>query len=106
MSKEEVSKPWNDQLEIIFDDALAKTQGFGERHLILSLRDKLKYDGRTRKGKLARKRVQFRLAAASDGDLADLAKYEAELGAGMIEKEIFERLVEERQVLQLEVSKP
>jgi len=103
VSKEGVTKSWNDQLEILFDDALVKVQGFGERDLILSLRDKLKYDGRTRKGKLASKRIQIRLAMASDDDLADLAKCEAGLGADMTEEEIFERLVKRRQVLQLAV---
>lgn len=79
---------------------MAKDLSFGERHVILSLYEQLKYDGRTGRGKLARKTAQMRLATASDDDLLDLARYECHMCKTLDLSGALERLIERRGMLQ------
>ncbi len=57
-------------------------------------------EGRTSRGKLARKMAQTRLMTASDDDLADLATYEFRVCTGRWTcQEILDRLIERREEL-------
>jgi hypothetical protein len=81
---------------------MAKNLSFGERHVILSLCKGVKYDGRTREGKLAHKIAQMRLATATDDELVDLAKHEFHLFGAQscsVWQEIRQRLTERRETL-------
>ncbi|NQT47809.1 MAG: hypothetical protein HQ578_02405 [Chloroflexi bacterium] len=87
-----------EELERLTRQDLPQDLGFGERHLKLSVYERLKYDGRTREGRLARKMARMRIATASDDDLADLARYEFRVCAGHCTyQEILERWIERRE---------
>ncbi len=82
---------------------MARDISFGEKHIRLSLRDVLKYDRRTREGRLARKIAEMRLAMATDDDLVDLARCEARLFGTELDctwQKVLERLIERRKKLQ------
>ncbi|GAH38307.1 unnamed protein product, partial [marine sediment metagenome] len=49
---------------------------FAQRDIIMSIRDLLKYDGRTKQAKRAVAQARLRIAAATDEDLAELAEIE------------------------------
>ena len=88
-----------EQLEHLIHQDLAQDLGFGERHVILSLYEQLIYDGRTGRGRLARKTAQMRLATASDDDLLDLARYECHVCKTLDLSEALERLIKKREIL-------
>ena len=68
-----VSKYWTPEQEEGFKKMLASSQTFAERDLVMSIRDLLKYDLRTKEGKRAVAQTRLRTAIASDQDLEDLA---------------------------------
>jgi len=68
-----ISKHWTPNQEENYSKVLASCQTFARRDLILSIRDLLKYDFRTKKGEKAIARARLRLAVASDEDLKEMA---------------------------------
>ena len=72
-----ICKTWTPGQELKFEEHIKHCQTFAERHLIMTIRDVLKYDGRSKESKRAVAQARLRLAAASDKDLEELAKLEA-----------------------------
>lgn len=98
---------WNERRESLFREELGKELSFGERHIVLCFYEQLKCDGRTKEGKLVRKRAQMRLATASDSALTDLAKCEVRLFKAELysTEEILNRLIKKRGMLGPEEDK-
>lgn len=63
---------WGPGLDAEFQKLIDSANGFAERYMITSLRNILKYDGRTREAHKARARLHLMLAMATDQDLAEL----------------------------------
>ena len=76
--RERVHRCWTPEREAHFNMVLAQPMTFALRHLIMSVRDLLKYDGRTREAKRAIAQGRLRLSVASDEDLKELAYLETE----------------------------
>lgn len=71
-----ISKDWTPQQERNYRRLLAGCRTFTERHLIMTVMDLLKYDGRTKEGKRAIAGGRLRLATATDKELEELAELE------------------------------
>lgn len=71
-----ISKHWTPEAEAYYEGLLARRPSFAERSLIMSLRDLLKYDGRSRGAKRAIAQARLRFSTASDEDLKELAYIE------------------------------
>ncbi|MBA7605557.1 hypothetical protein ES703_12690 [subsurface metagenome] len=71
-----VFKHWTPQAEEYYASVLNGCSTFAQRHLVLLIRDILKYDGRTREAKRALAQARLRLAVATDTDLEELVKLE------------------------------
>ena len=71
-----LSKQWTPEAEQHYKRLLAGCQTFAQRHLVMTIRDVLKYDGRTRQGKRAIAQGRLRIMTASDHDLEEIAKLE------------------------------
>ena len=69
-----VSKYWTPGKELEYQERLKGCRTFAERHLILSVRDLIKYDGRSRAAKRAGAQARLRIAAATEKDLEELAE--------------------------------
>lgn len=69
-----ISKYWTPQTEEHFNNVLARVHTFAERDLIMTVRDLLKYDHRTKEGKKAIAKARIRLATATDRDLQQMAE--------------------------------
>ena len=80
--KSGLSKCWTPQAEDYYDRLLTTCHTFAERHLIMMVRDLLKYDGRTKEAKRAIAQGRLRLATATDEDLEEIAKIEVEMKGG------------------------
>lgn len=70
---EGLSKYWTPEQEELYSQALASCKTFAQRDLVMSVRDLLKYDLRTKAGKRAIARGRLRIAVASDGDIEEMA---------------------------------
>lgn len=68
-----VSKYWTPGQEVLYQNALSEARSFAQRDLIMSVRDLLKYDLRTRAGKRAVTQGRLRVAVATDEDLEEMA---------------------------------
>jgi len=76
MMEKGLSKRWTPKLEGYYRKLLAGCRTFAERHLLMTVMDLLKYDGRTKEGKKAIARGRLRLATATDEELEELARLE------------------------------
>lgn len=70
-------KTWTPGQELEFEERIKHCRTFAERHLLMLLRDTLKYDARSKEGKRAMVKARLRLATATDEDLKELAELEA-----------------------------
>lgn len=77
--EEGVNKHWTHEKEETFTRLLGISRSFAQRELLMSLRDMLKYDLRTRAGKRAVAKARLRIASASDTDLEEMATLEVGL---------------------------
>lgn len=71
-----VCKTWTSAQEEEFNSGLARVHTFAERHLIMSIRNLLKYDQRTKEGKRAIAQARLRIATATDDELEELSNLE------------------------------
>jgi len=71
-----ISKHWSPTQERTAQSMIDECPSFATRHLMITLRDLLKYDQRTRAGKKTVAQAKLRLATCSDKDLEELAKIE------------------------------
>ena len=69
-----ISKHWTPDKEAWGQRLIDSSPNFAARHLMTSLRDLLKYDGRTLAGKRATAQAGLRIATATEQDLEDMAK--------------------------------
>jgi len=74
------TKYWTEEQEREFEQRLAECKTFAERTLVMTIRDLVKYDARTREGRQAVAKARLRLATASDDDLEELARLQVSLG--------------------------
>ncbi len=74
-----ISKHWAPEQEEHYERLLAGCRTFAERHLLMTVMDLLKYDGRTKEGKKAIAQGRLRMATATDEDLEELARLEQEM---------------------------
>jgi len=74
--KEGISKHWTPEQEKDYKRMLSACRTFAQRHLIMTVMDTVKYDGRTREGKRAIAQARLRLATATDEELQELAELE------------------------------
>lgn len=74
-----LSKHWTPKLEEYYRKLLPGCRTFAERHVIMSIRDLLKYDGRTKEGRKAIAQGRLRLATATDKDLQEIAELEQKM---------------------------
>ena len=72
-----IFESWTPGLEIQFEERLKHCRTFAERHLVLTIRDMLKYDARTKEARRAVAQARLRIAVATDKDLEELAELEA-----------------------------
>jgi len=79
MTEKGVTKYWTPEQERGFTQMLATPRTFAERDLIMALHDLLKYDGRTKQAKRAVAQRRLRIATASDNELEQMAKLEAQI---------------------------
>ncbi|MBA7619562.1 hypothetical protein ES703_26901 [subsurface metagenome] len=70
---------WTEAVERLYERYLAGCENFAQRHLVMSIRDLVKYDQRTKQGKRATAQARLRLATASDEDLEQLAKLRVQI---------------------------
>lgn len=77
-----VCKTWTAEQEKVWARRLKGCLTFAEQHLTMTLRDLLKYDGRSKEGKRAIAQGRLRLATATDEDLEELAKLESQMKEG------------------------
>ena len=68
-----ISKHWTPAQEALYSQSLATCKTFAQRDLVISVRDLLKYDLRTKAGKRALTRGQLRIAVATDEDIEEMA---------------------------------
>ena len=74
-----VCNTWTPALEEFYKSLLTGPLTFAERHLIMSMRDLLKYDHRTKAGKRAVAQGRLRMMTATDEDLEQMAKLEVKM---------------------------
>ena len=74
MRENGVSKCWTPTIEAYFELQIRRSRSFAGKHLLLLLRDLLKYDHRSRESKRRLAHARLRLAIASDKDLEEMAK--------------------------------
>jgi len=69
-----ISKHWTPEKEAWGQRLIDSSPTFVSRHLMTTIRDMLKYDGRAREGKRAQAQARLRFATATDKDLEELAR--------------------------------
>lgn len=79
MPEKGLRKCWTPILEMEFDYLLngpnmSGPNCFARRHVITSLQDTLKYDGRTREGKRALASTRLRIATATNEELREISE--------------------------------
>lgn len=77
-----VCKSWTNEQEERYKMLLAGCRTFAERHLVMTVMDLLKYDGRTKAGEKAIAQGRLRLATATDKDLEELSMLESQMKGG------------------------
>jgi len=71
-----VTKYWTPEQEKFWQRRLSGCRTFAQRNLVMTWRDLIKYDARTREGKKALAKARLRIAVATDDDLRELAYLE------------------------------
>ena len=89
-----ISKHWAPEHEEHYRGLLVGCRTFAERHLLMTVRDLLKYDGRTKEGKKAIAQGRLRIATATDDDLEELARLEQGMPGRDKHSSVSERVVE------------
>lgn len=89
-----LSKYWTPEQEEHYQKLLAGCRTFGLRHLIMTVMDLLKYDGRTKEGKRAIAQGRLRMITATDEDLNEIAKLESMMSSEEPRPLVAERLEE------------
>lgn len=74
-----VHKYWTSEAEDRYRQLLDKCHSVGERHLIMTVRDLIKYDGRSKEARRAIIQARLRLAIMTDAELEQMAKVETEM---------------------------
>lgn len=74
-----VSKYWTPEAEGYYSKILAGCNTFAQRHLVMLIRDILKYDGRSKLAKRAIAQARLRLATATNNDLEELVSLEIQM---------------------------
>lgn len=77
--REGIHRHWTPQKESRSQRVIDSAPNFATRHLLMTLRDMLKYDQRTRAGKRALAQAKLRLATATDKDLEELTQLKVHL---------------------------
>jgi len=94
-------------MERLWGKDLVRDTSFGEKHVVLSLYERLAHDEETEARNSASGMEQMRIMVASDDNLIDLAKYLFPLLGGehySTWQEILEMLTERRKLLRAEES--
>jgi len=89
-----IRKDWTPKHEEKFNNFIGTCKTFPERQLIMSIRDTLKYDQRTKEGKIVATKAKLRLATSTDDELADMVSLEAALTGKKDMEEMLKRLEE------------
>jgi len=89
-----VTKHWTPKQEELWGRFLAGCHTFAQRALVMTFRDLIKYDGRTREGKRAWDKARLRLAVATDEDIAEMVALESRLGGNYDDETAMERIKE------------
>lgn len=92
--QEGVCKTWTPWQEELWARRLEGCRTFAVRHLLMTIRDQLKYDGRTKQGEKAIANARLRLAVATDKDLEEIAELENMIPEQELCPSITERLEE------------
>jgi len=71
-----ISKYWTPEFEENYAEILTGCSTFAERHLTMLLRDLLKYDARSKEGKIAVIQSRLRLATATDTEFEEIVALE------------------------------
>lgn len=74
-----IHKSWTPSSEDRAQQLIDGCRSFAEKHLIMTLRDFIKYDQRTKEGKRSQALARLRLATATDEDLEEMAKLRVKL---------------------------
>ena len=74
-----VCKTWTPEQEEHYKKLLAGRLSFAERDLVMSVKDLLKYDGRSKQGKRAVAQGRLRMMTATDEDLEEMAKLQVKM---------------------------
>lgn len=69
-----IIKYWTPEAEENYNRLVAGCRTFAERHLMMTLRDLVKYDQRTKEGRRTKAQAMLRLATATDKELEEMAK--------------------------------
>jgi len=72
-----VNQSWTPKTEEYYERLAAGCQTFAGRHLLMTVMETLKYDGRSIQGKRALAQARLRLATFTDDELEELARMEA-----------------------------
>lgn len=87
-----ISKYWTPKAEEKYNRVLTGCRTFGERHIIMTLRDLVKYDQRTKEGRRTTAQAMLRLAIATDENLEEIAKLQVSIfgeeNAGKVAEEL------------------
>jgi len=74
--KDGTTRYWTEDQEKFYERLLAGCESQAVRNLIMTIRDLVKYDGRTKQAKRSIAQARLRIATATDEELAELAKLE------------------------------
>jgi len=74
-----IHRSWTPRIEERTQQLIDGSHGFAMKNLMLTIRDLLKYDHRSKEGKRAQALARLRLATATDEDLMEMAKLKVEL---------------------------
>jgi len=77
-----IAKTWTPEQEELWARQLKGCRTFAERYLTMTIRDLLKYDGRTKEGKRAVAQGRLRVATATDQELVEIARLEVSMKDG------------------------
>ena len=69
-----IHKSWTPRIEERTQQLIEGSHGFAMKNLMLTIRDLLKYDHRSKEGRRAQAQARLRLATATDEDLEAMAK--------------------------------
>ena len=80
--KDGLSKYWTPQAEEHYRQLLASCHSFAERDLIMTIRNLLKYDGRTKESRRSVAQGRLRIATATDEEIREMAELQEQMEGG------------------------